>query len=438
MTPRPQRPPLIRRMRLAIRRTPEALLAAAREQGHIIQLGIGPKRLVILSEPAAVEQVLRVQHGRFTKGKAHTRARGWLGQGILVSEGDEHHRQRRLLVRALAPQRVAAHSDAMVRRAEQLAERWQDGETRDIWQDMLHLAVANIAAAIWGEDVDVDIPMLSDALEQLATWLNQGGSPLVALRDRLPLPEHRATQRVRAWLDALIDTLTERHRHSQADTILSSLLQSGDPLVTPSFIHDQLLTLLLGGRETSGTALTWTWHLIASHTEIQAQIHAELDRALAGRTPTMADIEHMPYLENVIREVLRMYPPAWSTVRRAHESCRIGETHIPAGAVVVMSQYVLHRDPRWFAQPDQFQPERWDGDGPACPKGAYIPFGMGPRRCIGEGFAWAEIMLTIAAIAQRWHLEALPDQRITLRPSTSLQPAHGITLRVARRSQRTV
>lgn len=438
MTQRPQRPAILTRVRLAIRRTPETLLAAAREQGHTIQLGIGPKRLIILSEPAAVEQVLRVQHGRFSKGKAHIRARRWLGKGILVSEGDEHHHQRRLLVRALGPQRVAAHSAAMVRRAEQLGGRWQDGEARDIAQDMLHLAVANIAAALWGDAAEVDASALSDALEQLAVWLNQGGSPLVALRDKLPLPEHQRTQRVRVWLDTLIATLTERHRHDQGESILSTLQQLDDPMVTPTFIHDQLLTLLLGGRETSGSALIWTWHLLASHPEVQALVHAELDHALGGRPPTSADIERLPYLQHVIREVLRMYPPAWSTVRRAHEGCRIGDTDIPAGAVVVMSQYVLHRDPRWFDQPDQFQPERWAKDGPAYPKGAYIPFGMGPRRCIGEGFAWVEITLTIATLAQRWQVEALPGQRIDLRPGTSLQPAHGITLRVTRRSQRTV
>lgn len=428
---------LARRVRLAIRRDPATLLAAAHQDGDTIQLAVGPKRLVILNHPASVEQVLRVHHKRFTKGRAHTRAQRWLGKGILVSEGDEHHRQRRLLMRALQPQHVAACGAAIIRQATALGDTWHDGEARNLWQDMLHLATANIAAAIWGDGVAIDASAVSAALDHMAAWLGRGGSPLVALRDWRMLPGSRETQRVQAWLDALIDDLTNRHQDDHSDCVLATLRQTNDPAITPAFLHNQFLTLLLGGRETTAAALIWTWHLLASHPDIQRQVHGELDRVLRERTPAWPDIEQFVVLENVIREALRLYPPAWSTVRRANQNCHVNGTDIPAGSVVVMSQYVLHRDRRWFAQPEQFCPERWHHGPAAYPKGAYFPFGIGPRRCIGEPFAWAEIILTIATLAQHWQVEAVPGSPTTLRPGTSLQPAHAITLRVVRRKPHT-
>jgi cytochrome P450 len=244
----------------------------------------------------------------------------------------------------------------------------------------------------------------------------------------------RRFQRARARLDQTIYGLIAERRANPRDTgdLLSMLLLAQDEEsrggMTDEQVRDEALTLFLAGHETTANALTWAWYLLSQNAEAEAAFHAELDRVLGGRLPSIADLPQLPYTAGVISEALRLYPPAWGIGRRALEDYRVGDFVIPAGSVVLMSPYVVHRDPRWFPEPLVFSPERWLTDDATRPKFAYFPFGGGTRVCIGERFAWMEGILVLAAIGQRWRLRLEPGHRVETHARITLRTKHGMRM----------
>ncbi len=200
-------------------------------------------------------------------------------------------------------------------------------------------------------------------------------------------------------------------------------------------LRDEVITLLLAGHETTALNLSWSWYLLAEHPEVERKLHAELDAVLGGRPPSASDLPKLQYTDKVIRETLRLYPPAWRIFRRTEETFHVGEYTLPAGSNIVLSQWVTQRDPRWFPEPDRFIPERWNEEAVAkLPRFAYFPFGGGPRVCIGAGFAMMEATLLLATIAQRFRLRLTPNQRIAPMPSITLRPRHGIRVKLEERA----
>jgi cytochrome P450 len=315
----------------------------------------------------------------------------------------------------------------MVRRAEAVGEGWADGQELDVRAEMAGLTLAVVAETLFGAELDasrraVVTRSLTDALAMFELVY----SPLFRLRVRLPTPTMRRFRRIERRLDDVVASLVAERRGAGAHggDVLSLLLRAeadGVPL-SDREVRDEALTLVLAGHETTANALAWTWWLLSEHPDVEARLHAELDDVLGGRAPTAEDLPRLRYTEMVLAESIRLRPPAWAIGRRAVRDARIGDVDVPAGSVAVVSPWLLHHDARWWPQPDAFRPERWAHEqGAARPRSAYLPFGAGPRMCVGEPFARMEGALVLATLASRW--------RFRLRAGHTVRPQAVITLR---------
>jgi cytochrome P450 len=264
--------------------------------------------------------------------------------------------------------------------------------------------------------------------------------PLSEYLDRLPLPGVRKFQNALETLDNIIYNLIEerRGRGGEGDDLLSMLLsaqdEEGGEGLTDTQVRDEAMTLFLAGQESTSNSLVWTWYLISRHPDIEKRLHDELNSQLRGRLPDVEDLIKLPYTRKVFSESLRLYPPAWTVVRRAIEDYQADGYVVPGGADIYMSQYVVHHDPRFFPDPFRFDPERWNEDRcSSLPQFAYFPFGGGPRRCIGESFAWMEGMMLIATIASKWKMHLVPGQTIVPKPLITIRPKYGMKMIMERR-----
>ncbi|MBA3403703.1 MAG: cytochrome P450, partial [Gemmatimonadaceae bacterium] len=261
--------------------------------------------------------------------------------------------------------------------------------------------------------------------------------------EKLPIPAARRFNAARARLDTTIYRMIDDRRRTGGDRgdLLSMLLiatdSDGDGRgMNDAQLRDEALTIFLAGHETTANALTWTWYLLSQNPDAEARLHAELDEALSGRIPGFDDLAALPYTRMVLAESLRLYPPAWAIGRRALNSFEVRGYTVPGKSVVLMSQYIMHRDPRYFPDPERFDPERWTPEAQAQrPKFSYFPFGGGTRVCIGEQFAWMEGILLIASIAQNWRLRLVKSQRVEVQPLITLRPRHGMQMTLERRTE---
>ena len=397
--------------------------------------------MFLLNHPDLIKEVLVTQSKRFAKGRALERTRPILGTGLLTSEGEFHRRQRRRMQPAFHHGRIAEFAATMIAHADRLSGGWRDGETRDLAGEMMRLTLGIVGQTLLGAEVDAEAKRVRDALHTIMHSFPLMMLPFSGFLQRLPLPAMRRMRAARGELDGIIYALIDARRADENDhgDLLSMLLAAQDPEgeepeagMSDVEVRDEVMTIFLAGHETTANALAWTWHLLAQHPEVEARLHAEVRRVLPeGRVPTAADVESLVFTGQVVSEVLRLYPPAWLVSRRALESCELGGYTVPARSIVVMSQWVTHRDARWFPEPERFDPGRWTPEFKATlPRHAFFPFGGGPRRCIGEGFAGIELVLLVARMAQRWRFVSVggvepvepvePEALITLRPRGGL------------------
>ena len=420
-----------------------SLKRLAREHGDISTFKVGPQRLVLLNHPDHVEDVLVTRARLFKKGQALERAKRLLGEGLLTSEADLHRRQRRLAQPAFHKQRIAAYAETMVAHAQRTSARWHDGEALDISGEMNRLTLTIVGETLLGTDVEADAGGVRDALTTVFEAFPLMMSPFAPILQRLPLPIVRRYRRAQATLDRLIYRIIEERRRRPDDRgdLLSMLLLARDDeedggRMSDTQVRDEAMTIFLAGHETTANALAWTWHLLAQHPDVERRLQRETDSVLEGRPATAADVPQLPYARMVLAESMRLYPPAWAIGRRAMDDVDIGGYTIPKGTVVLFSQYLLHRDARFFPDPERFDPDRWLPDRQkGRPKFAYFPFGAGTRVCIGEPFAWMEGILVLATLAARWRMESLETGPVPLQPAITLRPAHGIRMRVHTRSR---
>ncbi|HEX6291708.1 MAG TPA: cytochrome P450 [Herpetosiphonaceae bacterium] len=434
----------------AFRRDPIATLTqVTREYGDIAHFKLGPQHVVLLNQPDYIKDVLVTHQRHFMKGRGLQRAKKMLGEGLLTSEGEFHLRQRRLAQPAFHKQRIARYGETMAQYAALMREQWTDGATLDVAQEMMHLTLAIVGKTLFDADVGTDeADEIGAALNDSMAMFRLVTLPFADLLERLPLPSTRRFRKARARLDATIyRIIAERRRHLAADgadrgDLLSMLLLAQDHegdggSMTDLQLRDEAMTIFLAGHETTANALTWTWYLLSQHPDVEARLHAEIDSVLGGRLPTADDVPQLPYAEMVLSESMRLYPPAWILGRLALDEYTLDSYRMPAGTLVLMSQYVTHHDPRYFPAPLSFDPQRWTPERRAqIPKFAYFPFGGGTRRCIGEGFAWVESILVLATIAQRWRLRLVPGHPVELQPLITLRPKHGMRMVVERREPR--
>ena len=424
------------------RRDPLALLTRlAREYGDVVRFLAATQPVYLLNHPDHVRDVLVTHHARFKKGRALQRAKRLLGEGLLTSEGEFWRRQRRLAQPAFHRQRVNSYAGTMVEHAEKTSARWRDGETLDVAAEMMRLTLAVVGKTLFDADVESDADEVGAALSEVMSLFGYLMLPFSELLEKLPLPPRRRFERARARLDAVIYRIIEERRREGRDrgdllsTLLHAVDEEGDRTgMTDEQLRDEVMTLFLAGHETTANALAWTWYLLSQNPEAEARLHAELEEALSGRPPTAEDLPRLRYTEMVLAEAMRLYPPAWILGRRALEAYEVGGYNIPRGALVILSPYVMHRDPRFYPEPERFDPERWTPEARAArPQFSYFPFGSGPRRCIGEGFAWMEMVLVVATLAQRWRLRLAPGQRIEPQTGVTLRPRRGVLMTPERR-----
>jgi cytochrome P450 len=419
----------------AMRRDPLTFFTRlAREQGDIARFRLGDHEhdLYLLNHPDYIREVLVTQDRNFTKWFSIDRIKEVLGEGLFVSEGEFHHCQRRLSQPAFHRERIASYADQMTMLAIRLRERWEVGRIIDVCREMNWLALMIVAITLFGADVESDAEGIRAALSEILDQF---------IRSVLPHADRDDFESAMARLDAVVYRIIKQRRASNADRgdLLSMLLlaedtEGGSGKMTDLQVRDEAMTIFLAGHETSANALAWTWYLLSRHPEAEAQFHNEVDRILNGRAPRMDDVVKLALTARIFSEALRLYPPLWAIGRRAIRECRIGDCTLPAGSVVVLSQYVTQRDARWFPNPDAFDPGRWTTEArSARPRFSYFPFSAGSRACLGEAFAGMEGVLCLAALAQKWELRLVPGHPIALQPQLTLRARNGIKMRVESR-----
>lgn len=392
--------------------------------------------LYVLKHPEHLRQVLMTQAARFDKSHtAMQRMQEYLGVGLLTTDGDLWRRHRKLLQPAFNKKAVDSYTAVMLEEAARTAEDWQTGGTRDVSAEMMALTLRIVSRALFSHDVRAATDTVGDAM----TVLNDSvGRPQLA-PDWLPTPGRRRTRLAMQAIDDVIAKVIGERRAMSADQAPSDLLQAlllaadDDGALDEREIRDHLVTLYLAGHETTSHALTWTWLLLAQNPAVEERLHAHLHEALGQRAPTVADVPALGYVEQVLKESMRLYPPAYAVSRRALEDVDLGDAVIEAGAEVMIWIYHTHHDARWWPEPEAFRPERFapgaDEDRPRC---AWLPFGAGPRACIGARFAMVEATLLLAHLAQRFRLRGVgaPPK---MRPRVTLGPAGGAKMRITPR-----
>ena len=405
----------------------------ARQYGDAAMFSVGPQKIVLLNHPDLVRELLVTQNRFFHKSRVLQRTKIIFGEGLLTSEDPLHLRQRRLAQPAFHRDRIARYGEVMIERAARTRERWRDGQSLDIHHEMMRLTLEVVAKTLFDADVESEADEIGAALTRLIDLFPQLMNPLAPLLQKLPIPSTLRFRRAIERLDRTIYGIIGERRASGEDRgdLLSMLLLAQDVEgdgggMTDQQVRDEAMTLFLAGHETTANALAWTWYLLAQHPEI-----ADALRTHAGNEPlTAADYPRLDFAEMVLAESMRLFPPAWAVSRLALQDVAIGDWLVPRGAVAVVVQAVMHRDPRFWHNPDRFDPSRFTPDAKATrPKFAYFPFGAGPRICIGEGFAWMEGVLMLATLAQRWRMELL-SRDVEPQASITLRPRGGIRVRV--------
>ena len=409
------------------------LLDLARRYGDVVRLRLPSGGGYLLSHPDAVKDVLVTRSREVIKSRGLERAKRLLGEGLLTSESELHLRQRRLVQPAFHRDRIAEYGAVMAAYAQAAAERFQSGVRLDVSREMMRLTLAIVGKTLFDAEVESAADEVSEALTAMQHLLPASLLPFSELFDRVPLPSNVRFWRARARLDAVIYRIIAARRDAgDRGDLLSMLLAARDAEgdgrgMSDEQVRDECMTLLLAGHETTAQLLTWTWYLLSRHPQAEARLHQEIDARIGGRIPRVDDLPALEYVHATLKESMRLYPPAWLIGRRVLHPFAVGDYVMPARSIVLISPFVIQRDARWYRDPDRFDPQRWLGaEPPPPPKYAYIPFGGGPRVCIGEQFAWMEAALVLVTIARRWRLAVPADYDPELLPLITLRPKHGM------------
>lgn len=426
---------------LKFRRRPIDFLNEIAKLGDITYFKLFNVPAYFLKHPDLIRDVLITNNAKFEKGRALKRAKGLLGEGLLTSEGEKHLKQRRMIQPAFHRQRIAEYAKAMVEYAEQLRDEWQDGEVRDVDKEMMKLTLQIVGKTLFSANVDDDTDEVSKAMTSLMEMFNFLVIPFSEILEKFPIPHAKRYKAARETLDRVMYEIIEKRRAENEDKgdLISMLLMAQDEEdgsgMSDQQVRDEALTLFLAGHETTANAMTWTFYLLSNNPEKAEKLHQELDEILNGKTPSMEDVPKLKYTESVFAESMRLFPPAWAIGRLSIEEHKFGEYEIPKDALVLLSPYVTHRDPRFWEKPNEFIPERWEKQSikEAGNKLIYFPFSKGVRSCIGESFAWMEGILLVATLAQKWKLSLMPEQKIGLNPLMTLRPKFGMKMKIEKR-----
>jgi cytochrome P450 len=421
----------------------------AEKYGDIAHYKIGWHHIVFLNHPEYIREVLVVQNDNFIKERTVQRTKMLLGEGMITSEDAEHRAQRQVAQPAFHRQRIQEYGAAIVDEAARARESWRDGEQRDIAIDMMHLTLKIVARTLFAADLQNEVLELADAINRIMGLYNflvmlPAAEWLVHLRP----PGLAAFLKARKRIDAVVYRMIDAHRRRDANggSLLDLMLAASPHEVrsdesrnnegpeAQQALRDQVITIFLAGYETVANALIWTWYLLSQNPDCERRCHEEVDSVLQGRLPTAEDVPRLRYVEMVMAESMRLYPPAWAMGRYARNDFQLGDFRLPARTTVLISQFVTHRDPRYFPDPLRFDPERFTAEAKSRrAKFTYFPFGAGARQCIGESFAWMEGVLVLATFMQKWRLRLVPGQRVEPQPLITLRPKYGMRMQLEAR-----
>ncbi len=418
------------------------LVSTARRFGDIVPLRFAHRRGLLISHPDLIDQVLRGERHRFEKTSAPRDGGGVFGDGLFTARGEGWRQQRRLIAPAFGPKAVPAYAARMVAEIERTTCFWRDGDILDLHAAIGSIVLSTVAQCLFGARSgpwidDMERTMLV-ILERFRREFPVPWAPETLLPPGLPLPANRRLERaIRALRTLIINALSEA-RGSEIRTLLTEALDSrrrpGDGAALSAETERDLgVTLLLTGHDTTAAALSWTWYLLAKAPAVEARLREDLAAILRGSPPKASDLPQLVFARHIVAESLRLYPPAWGMNRVAMEDCEVGGVHMRRGMFAAMSQWVVHRDPRWYHQPENFAPDRW---AQACmsslPRFAWFPFGGGARICIGREFALQQLVLTLAALSRRFRFHLLSDRPVEPELSITMRPRGGVWVRVER------
>ena len=438
----------------------------AREYGDISYFKLGREHVYLINNPDYIEKVLIYDHHNFKKGKRLQTAKAVLGEGLVTSEGDLHNRQRRLIQPIFHPKQIMSYSNTMTDYATRMTDRWKDGDIVDVSEEMMRLTLDIICKSVLNYDIESEARQVGKALTTVRKYSKRLQSPIGHVLDKIPvLPAVKGAREAKKELDSLMyQMIADRRRRKKEqdynnngkshdeDDLLSRLMQAQDSnspnsnqeQMSDKQVRDEVMTIFIAGHETTANALAWTFYLLSQNRNVETKLHDEINSVLGdgsgnnvgNRIPTADDIPKLQYTEKVLRESMRLYPPVWTIGRHVENDYFIGEYTIPAGSSILMSQYVMHHNPRYYEEPERFNPDRWTEEFKShLPRFSYFPFGGGIRGCIGEPFAWIEGILIIATIAQKWTMRTLPSQRIGLDPAITLRPKYGMKMKLIQRTK---
>lgn len=416
------------------------LARAVRKYGDIVCLRVAGRDHFLLNHPDHVRAILLDQD--YMRRSVHPPLKKFLGKGLLSSEGRFHQRQRKLLQPAFHKDRIAAFGETMMQESQRLSDTWKDGATVDLRHEMLHLTMGIIGRYLFNADLNSDARELGEVIDAVVvTTTRMDFAFYSSVQKRLPFLRNRRLERARERLDQLVyQMIAERRAGKGGESDLLSVLvrmrdsEDAPQGMTDKQIRDEVLTLFTAGHETISNGLMWTWYLLSQNPDAEKKLHAELDRVLGGRLPTVADLDQLTYTRMVFSESMRLYPPVWIMGRRVRRDTPVGDYIMPFDSSVHVSQFLVHRDARFFPDPERFDPERWTPEAIASrPRCSYFPFGGGALQCIGEGFAWTEALLVIATLASRWRMRLVAGHRIELEPRITLRSRYGMPMILERR-----
>jgi cytochrome P450 len=415
----------------------------ARDFGDICSFRLGHLKCILINHPELIESVLVKNNRNFAKHYGVRFARPVLGDGLLTSDGEHWRRQRQLAAPAFHSDRVATYGANMVDAIVRSIDTWQDGQVRDVHVDMMQLALDIVAKSLFGADIH-DGHAIDVALRSAIANFAARSTSTIPLPAWVPTPDNLRLRTAIRQLNQIVQRIIEKRRADgeRRGDLLSTFINARDDddgtAMTDRQLSDQVRTFLLTGHETTALALTWTWYLLARHPQAQAALQLELQTVLDGRLPAVSDLPSLKYTGQVVTEAMRLYSPSFVIGRQARAGCELGGYQISAGTTVFMSQWLVHRDARYYELPEQFEPERWVTErAKMLPKMAYFPFGGGPRACIAANFAMMECVLVLATIAQHWSFAlSEPNRLVEPAPLFTLRPASAIEVVLARRTSR--
>jgi cytochrome P450 len=420
------------------------LVESSRTYGSMVGLRFGPFRFFLVGDPDGIRHVLVDNPQNYKKSRSYDGIKLVLGQGLLTSEGELWRRQRRLIQPSFHRDRLAAFAGTMAEATSDMLDRWAPlaAERRavNVHAEMMGLTLRIVASTFFGADVAEHAGAVAEALDTVIHFADEYVQQIVRLPVSLPTPRNIRFRRAVATLDRVAFSIQKaRRRRGGGSDLLGMLMEArdeatGEPM-SDAQIRDELMTLILAGHETTANALSWTFALLSQHPEAERRVFAEVSEVLGDRAPSLEDLGKLRYTTMVLQEAMRLYPPAWAFEREAIGSDEVAGYHVPPGTVILICPYTLHRDPKQWENPEGFEPERFSPERSAArPRYAYLPFGGGPRHCIGNGFAMMEAQIILAMVARRFRLWLCPGYPVEMEPLITLRPRGGVRVTLAARS----